>query len=159
MARKIKLYKEIYNNILNDENFVRLSEFTDLEIAEALLESYKDSVDYENDELKDFLIEISNIKKGLYGKYYEDLSIGIKKNGKLVSGLFVVIFRGEPTITYQFTIPEYRNLGLARENILKVENILIKKGYKYLYTYLTITNIPAYNLYDSLNYIEEIELD
>ncbi len=157
MTTKIKLRKELGSNIIIGQDFVRLSEIDEKEIAELMYNSYLDTVDYENDTKKNFFDEIQNIKGNLYGVFSDEASLGIIKDGKLISGMFIAIFKDSPTITYQFTNPAYRNYGYARKLIEAADNILYKMGYKYMDLYLSLENVPAYNLYDSLSF-EEIPI-
>lgn len=155
MKDRIKMKKNIYESTIEHSELISLIGLAKAEdIAEAMYDAYLDTTDYENDKVEDFLAEIKNFKNGLYGKALETASLCIANSSEILTGLFVADFKGQATLTYSFTKKAYQNQGLAKILINACENELIKLGYKDLYVYINLENIPAFNLFESLGFQE-----
>lgn len=126
------------------------------ELANTMYKAYSNSVDFEGDTLEDFQDEISNVFKGLYGEFMPNLSSVIEKDDKIIGGLLLCIFKGEPTITYLFTNPDYQRKDVATILLENTCYKLLNEGFEYLYLYLNLNNIPAYNLFDKFGFNEVI---
>ncbi|WP_100065265.1 GNAT family N-acetyltransferase [Miniphocaeibacter massiliensis] len=127
------------------------------ELAKSMLDSYSNSVDFEGDDLEDFENEISNVFKGLYGEFAPNLSSVLEVGDTIVGGLLLCIFKNEPTVTYLFTKPNFQRNGIAAKLLNNTCYKLLEKGYKELFLYLNLENIPAYNLFDSFGFNEIID--
>ena len=152
---RIKMVREIFENDLNDFDFIEQINFKDADLlAEAMYKAYKDTPDYENDSVEDFRNELKRMKANLYGKLIPEACLYVKAKEEIIAAIFVCDFRGEATMTYCFTNPEYRDRGVGQGLINYAENELKKLGYKHFYLYLTLANKLAYNLFESLGFTE-----
>ena len=152
---RVKMYKEIFYNELDNFHFVEPMNFDEEDsIAEAMFDAYKNAPDYENDTLEDFKSELQNIKSNLYGNVIEEASLCVKRSEGIIAGIFVADFKNEATMTYCFTKKEYQGRGLAESLIKASENKLKELGYDKFYLYLTLSNQGAYNLFDALGFVE-----
>ncbi len=123
-------------------------------IAETMYRAYKGGVDDEGETEKDYQQEIALMKDGLYGDWIPQASLVRLEDGEVIAGLFFCDFKGEPTLTYHFSLPEHQQRGHAKGLFHRAETILEKMGYDELYLYLSMENVPAYNMYDSLGFEE-----
>ncbi len=152
---RIKMCKEITETRWETDFDVKCIEEDMLdELAEVMAEAYADSVDAEGETAEDYRKDLPLIFRGLYGTFLKEASCVIFEDGRIVSGMFVCDFKGEPTITYHFTLERYRNRSYAQYLVHQAEIALQNMGYECLYLYLNLQNINAYNLYDGMGFNE-----
>jgi len=125
-----------------------------MEIAEAMLDAYKGTIDYEGENLSQTIDELKRLFAGSYGPLMEEASYLVMEDKKVQAALLTCLYRGEPTITYTFTRKEAQRLGYATLLIAKAEQELYKNGYHSLFLYVTLENTSAVRLYESLGFIE-----
>lgn len=155
MATRVKMRKTIVSTEYEyPVDFTVIEESMKEDLTKAMYASYKSSVDYEGDTMEDFREDIELIFRGLYGKFIQEASNVIREEGEIASGLFVCDFKGEPTVTYHFTVEEHQNKAYAKLLLHKAEEVLHAMGYEHMYLYLNLDNINAYNLYDSMGFDE-----
>lgn len=123
-------------------------------MAEAVLDAYRDTIDYEGEDLEQTLDELKRVYKGSYGPLMEEASFLLMEDNLVKAGVLVCLYRGEPTITYTFTRKKDQRLGYATLLILKSAHELYKLGYHSLYLYVTVENSSALRLYESLGFSE-----
>ena len=123
-------------------------------MAEAVLDAYRDTIDYEGENLEQTLDELKRVYKGSYGPLMEEASFLLMEEDVVRAGVLVCLYRGEPTITYTFTRKTDQRLGYATLLISKSAYELYKMGYHSLYLYVTVENSSAVRLYESLGFIE-----
>lgn len=152
---RIKMMKKVFENELSDFHFVEKIDYSKKDqIAKVMYDAYKHSPDYENDTVESFMNEIDNLQKGLYGDLIDQACLCVKSNGNIIAGIFVCDFKGEATMTYCFTRPDFQGRGIAESLIKYAENELYKLSYKKFYLYLTLSNSEAFSLFDALGFIE-----
>ena len=84
-------------------------------MAQALLDAYQDTVDYEGESYEDALEELSQVLQGRYGPLLQEASWLILDDlGDIAAGVLVCLFQGEPTITYTFTKSPTAGKGTPR---------------------------------------------
>lgn len=123
-------------------------------MADAFLDAYRDTVDYEGETLNQTLDELRRVYKGCYGPFMEDSSFLLIEDERVRSGVLVCLYRDEPTITYTFTRKEDQRLGYATLLINRAAFALYKRGFHSLYLYVTVENIDALRLYESMGFTE-----
>lgn len=124
-------------------------------MAEALLDAYQDTVDYEGESYEDALEELSQVLLGRYGPLMQEASWLILDNlGDVAAGVLVCLFQEEPTITYTFTRKTHRRKGYATLLLNKAQDTLYDLGYDNLSLYVTLENKEALNLYECLGFRE-----
>ncbi|MGB4589758.1 MAG: GNAT family N-acetyltransferase [Clostridiaceae bacterium] len=124
------------------------------EIADAMLDAYKGTIDDEGENISQTLDELKRLFRGSYGPLMEEASYLVMEDKKVAAALLTCLYRGEPTITYTFTRKDAQRLGYATGLIAKAEQDLYKNGYHSLFLYVTLENTPAVRLYESLGFIE-----
>lgn len=123
-------------------------------MADAFLDAYRDTVDYEGENLDQTLDEIRRVYKGSYGPFMQDASFLYLEDELVRAGVLVCLYRDEPTITYTFTRKKDQRLGYATLLINRAAFDLYRKGYHSLYLYVTVENTDALRLYESMGFIE-----
>ncbi|WP_312654241.1 GNAT family N-acetyltransferase [Proteiniclasticum sp.] len=131
------------------------AEFSYLEVmADAFLDAYRDTVDYEGETLTQTIDEITRVYRGCYGPFMQDSSFLLMENDQVSAGVLVCLYRDEPTITYTFTRKKDQRLGYATLLINRAAFELYKKGFHSLYLYVTVENTDALRLYESMGFTE-----
>ncbi|MBO1263556.1 GNAT family N-acetyltransferase [Proteiniclasticum sp. SCR006] len=123
-------------------------------MAEAILDAYRDTIDYEGEDLEQTLDELKRVYKGSYGPLMDEASFLLMEENLVKAGVLVCLYRGEPTITYTFTRKKEQRLGYATLLILKSAQTLYQLGYHSLYLYVTVENSSAVRLFESLGFSE-----
>ncbi|PKK39208.1 hypothetical protein ABB02_01440 [Clostridiaceae bacterium JG1575] len=158
MAQRIKMAKDvrIHPEPLLDVRPVDKGRLE--EIADLMLNAYRNTPDYEGENRIDALREISMLFRGLYGDLMNEASFMIlDEHEAIVSCLFICSFRGEPTLTYLFTGRDHLRKGLAKALIQSGESALALSGHQKLYLYVNTENHPALSLYQKIGF-EEVPL-
>jgi len=155
MPRRIRMSLRLNGeNGVYPEN-IKNAEFQHLTaMAEAILDAYKDTVDYEGEDLEQTLEELTRVFKGLYGPLLTDASFLLMEKGEVKAGVLVCLYRNEPTITYTFTRKKEQRLGHATLLIHKACSELYRQGHHSLYLYVTVENTDALRLYESMGFRE-----
>lgn len=124
------------------------------EIASCALDAYKDTVDYEGEDLDQTIEEVQRVYEGFYGPFMKEASFIYLEDETVYAGLLTCLYRGEPTITYTFTRKSRQRLGYATQLIGFACQRLYELGYHSLFLYVTTENLDALRLYESLGFQE-----
>lgn len=136
------------------KSFVLVDEISLEALAEAMLDSYMGSVDYEGETLDETLVELENVISGDYGEFLSEASFVIIDNEEVQACILICLYRGEPTVTYNFTRKSAQRMGYQTLLIGRSAEILYEKGYHSLYLYVHLENKGALRLYESLGFQE-----
>lgn len=123
-------------------------------MAEAVLDAYRDTVDYEGEDLDQTMDELTRVFNDYYGPLLTEASFLIMEKEEVKAGVLVCLYRNEPTITYTFTRKKEQRLGYATLLIMKAADVLYRQGHHSLYLYVTVENSGALRLYESLGFSE-----
>ena len=155
MAQRIKMIKFLDTFPTSDHDIRPVDKERIREIAEVMLETYRDTADYEGESLNDTIKEISMVFRGYYGTLLEDASFLLfDEDDRIASCLFVCEFKKEATITYLFTRKDQVGKGYAKELIQAAENALQEAGYDRIALFVSKANEPALSLYLKLRFME-----
>ena len=119
-----------------------------------MLESYRGTIDYERETLKDAISEILDTLNGKYGPLLERCSFLVEEDGQALSAS-IVTFSEEmdmPLLTFSMTHPDFKNLGMATFLLGKSINALLAQGYENLWLFVTEGNMPAQHLYEKMGF-------
>ncbi len=136
------------------KSFVLADEVSLEAMAEAMMDAYQDSFDYEGETLDDTLVELDHVLSGYYGEFLREASFVMMKGEEVQACVLLCLYRDEPTITYNFTRKNAQRLGYQTLLIGRVAEILFEKGYHSLYLYVNLDNQGAVRLYESLGFVE-----
>ncbi|SFN33666.1 GNAT family N-acetyltransferase [Proteiniclasticum ruminis] len=124
------------------------------EIASCALDAYQDTVDYEGEDLAQTIEEVQRVYAGFYGPLMTEASFIYREDETVYAGLLTCLYRGEPTITYTFTRKSRQRMGYATQLIGLACQRLYELGYHSLFLYVTMENVDALRLYESLGFQE-----
>lgn len=119
-----------------------------------MLESYRDTIDYEGETLEDAISEIRETFNGKYGPLLERCSFILEEDGQALSACIITFFEEMklPLIAFSMTHPDFKNKGMATFLLKKSINSLITQGYEQLYLVVTEGNISAQHLYEKVGF-------
>src|SRR5690554_5992526 len=147
MPKRIRMSLRLYaENRTFPVNFVPAQKKHLTAMAEAVLDAYEDTIDYEGEDLEQTLDELKRVYNGSYGPLMEDASFLLMEEDEVRAGVLVCLYHGEPTITYTFTRKKDQRLGYATLLILRSAQALYKNGYHSLFLYVTVENTSAVRL-------------
>lgn len=152
--RKIMKMSLREQKLLRNFNFREISTDDAIPLGRLFYESYKDTIDYENESEYEFITEITKTFDGQYGPCLFDCSFVIEENLIPVAASIITLFKGVPLLAYTVTNPNYQNKGYSTFLIKKSINKLKSDGYKNLYLVVTIGNKSAMHIYKKLGFLE-----
>lgn len=119
-----------------------------------MLESYKGTIDYEGETLKDAVEEVGATLKGKYGPFLRHCSFLIEEKGRILSTSLVVWSEkmNLPLLVYIMTHPDSANQGMATFLLKKSINALHTDGYKELCLVVTEGNTAAQHIYEKMGF-------
>lgn len=155
LPKRIRMCLDLVDKVTNyPVEIVPVSSLDLMSLGAAMLDAYRDTIDYEGEDLGQTVDELRRVFRGFYGPLVLESSNIIQVQGEIAAGLLVCLYRNEPTITYTFTRKEFRRRGYATILIEKAAEELRKKGHDSLCLYVTLENSDAVNLYESLGFYE-----
>lgn len=155
LPKRIRMCMDLVEKVSNyPVEIVPVAGLDLMSLGSAMLDAYRDTIDYEGEDLGQTVDELKRLFRGLYGPLVAESSNVIMEDGVIAAGLLVCLYRDEPTITYTFTRKGSRRRGYATILIEKAAEELRKKGYDSLCLYVTLENSDAVSLYESLGFYE-----
>ncbi|MPM81065.1 hypothetical protein SDC9_128117 [bioreactor metagenome] len=121
-------------------------------IGEALLDSYRDEIDYEGETLQQAIEEIQAVRGGCYGPIIQELSGCVLISEQVAAALFVTASPSGCFIPYIFTRKTYRRQGLAKSLLSHCLIQAAASGYPQISLYVTVGHDSAHKLYYSLGF-------
>lgn len=146
VLEKQKLYhKKGTRNISNKDSYF---------LGSLMLNAYKDTIDYEGESLEDAISEVKATLNGKYGRFMEDCSYLIEKDGKAISTSIITWFDeiDNPFLVFLMTHPRHKNHGLATYLLKKSINALLHDGHSELYLVVTKGNEPAEQVFKKIGF-------
>ncbi len=127
------------------------------DLAAAMLDAYRDTVDYEGEDLEGCVKELRGVVDGKYGHFIRDASYFIEKDGEISSAIFISLWKEKPLVTYIFTIKKHSGCHMARALLLKSIDSLCRMGYEELFLFVTVANESAVKLYRDIGFVPTAE--
>jgi len=126
------------------------------QIGQLMLDSYRDTVDYEGETLDDAVAEVERVFADEYGRLVPRASAVIETEGRPVAACLVTILNdaGPPFVCYTMTHPRHRRQGMVKYLIRRVADALLDLGHTELVLAVTVANQPALQLYGKLGFQE-----
>ena len=123
-------------------------------MGELMLDSFRDTIDYEGETLDDAISEIQGTIAGKYGPLLRKCSFAIEQNGQVLSACLVTFSMEAnlPLIAYSMTHPDFKNQGMGTFLLKKSINALFAQGYKEVYLLVTRGNVAAQHLYEKIGF-------
>ncbi|MBU7018222.1 MAG: GNAT family N-acetyltransferase [Theionarchaea archaeon] len=154
MVSRIKMYLHLREQHTDKSWDYRTIAHTDIDSVGALmLDSFRNTIDYEGETLEDAVVEVGATLEGKYGPFLEDCSYLIEDKGQPISAC-IVVYSEEmslPLIAYTMTHPCYAQRGMATFLLKKSLNALLARKYKGAYLVVTEGN-QARHLYERIGF-------
>ena len=123
-------------------------------LGRLMLESYRDTIDYEGETIEDAISEIHGTLDGKYGPFLKDCSFVSEKKGQALAAC-VITWSEElktPLLAFSMTHPDFKKQGLGTFLLKKSINALLVCGHKELHLVVTEGNLPAQRLYERIGF-------
>jgi len=117
--------------------------------------AYLGSVDYEGETLAQSVEEIRKTYRGEYGRFDANHSCVVERGGHLASATLVTRWQDRPFVAFSMTDPRFGRQGLARASLERCMGLLHQDGERELRLVVTLANVPALRLYESLGFRQE----
>ena len=151
---RIKMYLPLREQHIKKSWECRTLDYTDIvTVGTLMLESFRTTIDYEGETLKDAIAEVKATLDGKYGPFLKDCSFLIEEKGQPLSAC-IVVYSEEmslPLIAYTMTHPSYTRRGMATFLLKKCMNALFAREYKGVYLVVTEGN-PARHVYEKMGF-------
>lgn len=151
LKMKLTLTEQEFEKLWSSRN---ISEGDIPSLGMLMLESYRGTIDYEEETIEDAIEEIRSTIKGQYGPFLRDCSLVIEEKGQIAAASLVVWSEAMklPLLAYSMTDPDFKNQGMGTFLLKKSINALLAQGYKELCLVVTEGNVPAQRLYEKIGF-------
>ena len=114
--------------------------------------AYRGTIDDEGETPEQCLEEVRALFAGKYGRFLDDASFLIERDGQSISASLVTLWEGQPLLAFSMTVPNERRKGHAGFLIRRSIDALASRGHQDLYLVVTDGN-PAERLYAKLGFV------
>jgi GNAT superfamily N-acetyltransferase len=125
------------------------------ELASAMFDAYRGGVDDPGATLDDALGSVRTFFDAGFGPPRFDCSFVALDGGRIVAVTLVCMLERRPLLAQAYTLPPWQNQGLARTLIQLSMNALLERGESTLALVVTVGNVPAQHLYESMGFAVE----
>ena len=122
-------------------------------LARLMLAAYAGSVDDEGEDEAAALIEVHKTFGGDYGAFDAASSKLVVRADELLHAALITRWQGVPFVAFAMTAPGARRRGLARVGLVAAMQDLRDQGETELRLVVTLANLPARSLYESLGFV------
>ena len=122
-------------------------------LARLMLSAYAGSVDDEGEDEAAALIEVHKTFGGDYGAFDAASSKLVVRAGELLHATLITRWQGPPFVAFAMTVPAARRRGLARAGLIAAMQDLRDQGETELRLVVTLANLAARTLYESLGFV------
>jgi predicted GNAT family acetyltransferase len=154
MVSRIKMYLHLREQHIEKSWDYRTMSHTDIDsVGTLMLESFRNTIDYEGETLKEAIAEVKATFNGKYGPFLKECSYLIEEKGEPISAC-IVVYSEEmslPLIAYTMTHPDYAHKGMATFLLKKSMNALLAHNYKGVHLVVTEGN-PARQVYEKIGF-------
>jgi ribosomal protein S18 acetylase RimI-like enzyme len=130
------------------------------QLAALMLDSYRGTVDDEGETIDDARRVVAALIAGEFGTADWDASVVFEREGRVVSAALVTrdrvapppLVAGEAFLAFSMTAASEKRRGLGRAGVMRVVEILRRRGEPRLHLVVTRANVPAVTLYLALGF-------
>jgi ribosomal protein S18 acetylase RimI-like enzyme len=130
------------------------------QLAALMLDSYRGTVDDEGETIHDARRVVAALIAGEFGTADWDASVVFEREGRVVSAALVTrdrvapppLVAGEAFLASSMTAASEKRRGLGRAGVMRVVEILRRRGEPRLHLVVTRANVPAVTLYLALGF-------
>jgi RimJ/RimL family protein N-acetyltransferase len=123
-------------------------------LSELMLDSYRDTIDYDGETIEDAMHEVGSYVSGLEDTIWLDRSwLGFIEND-LVCASLVGFWkdRNSPIISYVMTASQWKGKHLATFGVARSLQSLAKNNYTKVYAVITDGNVPSEKVFTRLGF-------
>ena len=124
-------------------------------LARLMLAAYAGSVDDEGEDEADALVEVRKTFGGDHGAFDPASSKLVTRADELLHASLITRRQGRPFVAFTMTAPAARRAGLARACLISAMQDLCEQGETELRLAVTLANLPALTLYESLGFVAQ----
>ena len=155
MAERVKMVKYLDETPLNSLDIEPIDRVRADELAEIMLDAYRDTPDYEGEGFVETIEELDNVFAGYYGTFMAKNSLmGLDDDGRIAAAILLCLYKNEPTITYQFTSKGNMGKGYATALINAASRTLKLDSFDKIFVYVNTSNGPAHKLYRTMGFVQ-----
>ena len=122
-------------------------------LARLMLAAYAGSVDDEGEDEAAALVEVRKTFAGEYGAFDASSSKLVARADELLHATLITRWQGRPFVAFTMTAPAAQRRGLARSGLIAAMQSLRDQGETELRLVVTLANLPARTLYESLGFV------
>jgi ribosomal protein S18 acetylase RimI-like enzyme len=123
------------------------------QLARLMCAAYRGTVDDEGENEEVALVEVRKTFAGEYGAFVPHCSKVVAPGQELLHATLVTKWEGRPFIAFSMTEPNAKRSGLARACLVNAMQDLRIQGESELRLVVTLANLPALSLYQSLGFV------
>jgi RimJ/RimL family protein N-acetyltransferase len=124
-------------------------------LARLMRAAYHGTIDDEGETEADALAEVRKTFAGHYGAFVPDCSKVVERGGEILHATLVTRWEDRPFIAFSMTDPRAKRSGLARAALVGAMDDLRAGQEHELRLVVTLANLPAFTLYESLGFVVE----
>lgn len=122
-------------------------------LARLMLAAYAGGVDDEGEDEAAALAEVHKTFGGDYGAFDAASSKLVARADELLHATWITRWQGRPFVAFAMTAPAAQRRGLARASLIAAMQDLREQGETELRLVVTLANLPARSLYESLGFV------
>jgi hypothetical protein len=124
-----------------------------LPLAKLMFAAYDGTTDDEGEDEDVALMEVRKTFAGEYGAFVPNCSKVVARGQELLHATLVTRWEDCPFIAFSMTAPAAKRAGLARAGLINSMQDLLTQGESELRLVVTLANLPARTLYESLGFV------
>ena len=121
-------------------------------IGELMDSAYRDTIDYEGENLDQCIQEMKDTINGKYGPFISNSSFVATFEGRAVSAILITEWKGHPLVAFTMTDKSFWGKGLAKYLLGRSISSLVDSKWKELFLVVTEGNIEAEKLYEKVGF-------
>lgn len=121
-------------------------------LARLMCSAYRGTIDDEGEGEDVALVEVLKTFEGEYGTFDSECSKLVERGHELLHATLVTRWQERPFVAFSMTAPAAKRIGLARSSLINVMQDLLELGESELRLVVTLANLPARTLYESLGF-------
>lgn len=155
MARKF-MWAALSGSVAQPPAVVRPVRDDEVEALGSLMyRAYFGTIDYDGETEEQATAEIAKTIAGEYGVFDRESSRVCEHEGRIASAALVTRWEGRPFVAFTMTRPELKKQGYGRACMAGAMRALSSRGEDKLRLLVTVANLPAVALYESLGFAFE----
>jgi RimJ/RimL family protein N-acetyltransferase len=124
-------------------------------LASLMYRAYRSTIDDHDETEADALSEVQKTLSGSYGMFNPSCSTVVERDSRLISACLITHYQERPFVAFSMTDADFKRNGLARACLVAAMSRLHAAGEREVRLVVTLGNLPALHLYQSLGFVVE----